>query len=261
MRIIPHTTTPTTSGNWLRFGKEMDAFQRMLKNITNTGNPKDKIGKLSYIWEGRRKFEDGNKKWFFRKFEKKAFDNSAGFIEALKRRGFEVLGSGAFSTVLAKPGQDRVLKVIRRPDGWINYVKWAAENGEAGGFAPKVFSYKKIKGRNGDFAVATMERLSYTLEKVPEEADLKILPDLLGRVDRNPFAHRMVSMIAPGLGDFAVKMGKEWKIPLMNFDFHDGNMMVRENGQFVIVDPVSRGDDKYNRLRAGDFPAVALSIL
>lgn len=248
-------------GKWGQFGEMMDKINAVYKNRTRTDNPKGKVGKLDYVFTWNRRFDNGNRKWFFHKFEKKAFDDSRGFIDALKKRGFEVLGSGAFSTVLAKPGKDRVIKVIRRPDGWVNYVKWAAENGEAGKFAPKVFSYKKIKGRNSNFSVAVMERLSYTLEKVPAEADLKILPDLLGRVDRNPFAQKMVDMIAPGLGDFTIKMGKEWNIPTSHFDFHDGNLMVRENGEFVIVDPVSRGEDKYNRLRAGDFPAVALRIL
>lgn len=254
-------TNPVLNTRLEAFRKLGEMIQNGWENRTRTDNPKGKVGELQYIFTWNRRFEDGNKKWFFRKFEKKPFDNAVGFIEGLKKHGFEVLGSGAFSTVLAKPGKDRVVKVIRRPDGWVNYVKWAAEAGEAGRFAPKVFSYKKIKGRQSNFAVAVMERLSYTLEKVPDEADLKILPDLLGRVDRNPFAHKMVDMIAPGLGDFAIKMGKEWNIPVSHFDFHSGNMMVRENGQFVIVDPVSRGEDKYNRLRAGDFPAVALLII
>lgn len=254
----------TTTGKNL-FGKAMLEWNKMvearLAARTRTSNPKDKVGKLEEIWTNFRRFEDGNRKFFFRKFEKKAFDNAEGFIKALERRGFKRLGSGVFSTVLAKDGQKRVIKVVRRPDGWINYVHWAAQIGEAGHFAPKVFSYKKIKGRVTDFSVAVMERLEYTLSDAPEEHALKILPDLLYRAEKNDMAQSFADVLAPGLMDFMKKMGEQWKIPIQNFDLHGGNLMVRANGGFVVVDPVSRGKDEFLRLREGDFAPLPLLIL
>lgn len=255
------TSTNTTIDRWKKFGGFMANMQKAMKYRTRTDNPKGKVGVWEYLAPWEREFKDGNKKWFFRKFEKKPFDNAEGFILALKKRGFEVLGSGAFSTVLAKEGQKRVIKVIRRPDGWINYIHWAAQIGEAGHFAPRVFSYKKIKGRNKDFSVAVMERLSYTLENTPEEHALKILPNVLWRADKNPMAAKFTEMLAPGLVTFLGKMSAEWQIPVGNFDLHDGNLMVRTDGSFVVVDPVSRGEDLFKRLRAGELSPPLLNLI
>lgn len=240
-----------------RLGAIID-FDRMIRklgndNWTDTNNPKGKVGVLESIWTPRREFAEGNKRWVFRKFDKKPFDNAEGFIKALEKRGFKKLGSGAFSTVLAKDGQSRVIKVIRRPDGWINYIHWAAQAGEAGHFAPKVFSYKKIKGKKKEFAVAIMERLQYTLEDTPANHALKILPDLMWRAEKNEMAAKFVEVLAPGLMGYLAKMGKHWKIPINDFDFHAGNLMVREDGSFVVVDPVSRGEEGITRMREGDF--------
>lgn len=232
------------------------AFDRMMRqlaandNWTNTANPKGKVGVLE---DNGRNRAFGIPRFEFRKFNKKPFDNAEGFIQALEKRGFKRLGSGAFSTVLGKDGHDRVVKVIRRPDGWINYVHWAAQIGEAGHFAPKVFSYKKIKGRKKEFAVAIMERLKYTLEDTPEDHALKVLPNVMWRADKNEMAAKFVDVLSPGLMGFLKKMS-EWKnIPINNFDFHDGNLMLREDGSLVIVDPVSRGEEGHTRLREGDF--------
>lgn len=239
------TTTPTKLGALAQMGLALDQMIKFrYENMTRTNNPKGKVGVVQLNPEFGPKF-------IFRKFEKKPFDNAIGFIKALEKRGFKVIGTGAFATVLAKEGQKRVIKVIRRPDGWINYIHWAAQAGEAGHFAPKVFSYKKIKGRKSDFAVAVVERLKYTLEAAPEDHALKIIPSLIWRAE-NPMARKFLDVLAPGLMDYLAKMAAEWKIPIRNFDFHDGNLMLRTDGSFVIVDPVSRGEDKYNRLRAGD---------
>jgi len=259
-KMFPNgTTTDLLAQKWAEVGKAFGKFQ---KYRTRTDNPKNKVGKLEYVWYKRRKFGEGNRKWLFRKFEKKPFDNVEGFIKGLEKRGFKPLGSGAFSTVLGKEGSDRVLKVIRRPDGWINYVHWAAQIGEAGHFAPKVFSYKKIKLRKGEIAVAVMERLAYTLENTPEDHALKILPNVLWKADKNEMAAKFTEILAPGLVGYMKKMSEQWKISIGNFDLHDGNLMVRADGSFVVVDPVSKGDEGYIRLKAGDFgPLPVLYLL
>lgn len=267
MKIFPNRNGAIKVGEITnkRIGR-LIAFDRMVRNIANdctkTGNPKGKAGKLEYLWTQARDFKDGNRKWVFRKFEKKPFDNAEGFIAALEKRGFKVLGRGAFSTVLGKEGSPRVIKVIRRSDGWINYIHWAAQIGEAGHFAPKVFSYKKIKGRKKEFGVAIMERLKYTLEDTPEDHAMKILPAVLWRADENEMAAKFVDTLVPELMSFLKKMS-EWKnIPIRHFDFHDGNLMLREDGTLVVVDPVSRGEDNIERLREGDFgPPPPLGLL
>lgn len=270
MKNLAKRILPNRIGSTNRFGEKTKkrlggiiAFDRMMRNAandwTNTNNQKGKVGKLQSVWTPMRKFGQG--RWEFVKFEKKPFDNAEGFIAALKKRGFKELGSGAFSTVLGKDGSDRVIKVIRRPDGWINYIHWAAQIGEAGHFAPKVFSYKKIKGRKKEFSVAIMERLKYTLEDTPEDHALKVLPGVLWKAE-NPMAQKFMEILSPGLYAFLEKMSKWKEIPIHNFDFHDGNLMLREDGQLVIVDPVSRGEEGYIRLREGDFgPPTNLYLL
>lgn len=227
--------------------------------ITNTVNPKGKAGKVVYHPWWHRNFENGNKKWEFIAFGKrtKTFESAGGFIKALEKRGYENLGSGAFSTVLGKKGFDRVIKVIRKPDGWIDYVVWAAKQGEAGKFAPKVFSYKKIKGKKADFSVAIVERLKYTVDETPRDHALKILPDLLYRAKDNPMAASFADTLAPGIQGFMNGMKK--KFDEGRFDLHHGNLMLRENGTFVVADPIAGGaTEDYKRLRAGDFtPALA----
>lgn len=232
---------------------------RHRNTITNTANPKGKAGKVVYHHWWHRNFENGNKKWEFIAFGKKSstFANAEGFIASLEKRGYENLGSGAFSTVLGKKGFDRVIKVIRRPDGWIDYAVWAAKQGEAGKFAPKVFSYKKIKGKKADFSVAIVERLKYTVDETPRDHALKILPDLLYRAKDNPMAASFADTLAPGIRQFMAGLSKQFDEG--RFDLHQGNLMLRENGTFVVVDPIAGGaTEDYKRLRAGDFtPALA----
>jgi len=251
--MFPNRIMTTTIGRDI---KALDAIVqrqvKLFKELARTDNPQGKIGVVYERPWFRREF--GAPRFGFHKFEKKAFDNAEGFIKALEKRGFKRLGSGAFSTVLAKDGSKRVLKVIRRPDGWINYVHWAAQIGEAGHFAPKVFSYKKIKLRKGEIALASMERLEYTLDDAPVEHALKILPALIYRADKNQMAAQFVETLAPGLPEFLKKMVVKWNATqTWDFDLHEGNLMVRADGSFVIVDPVSRGEEGFTRLKEGDF--------
>jgi len=244
----------TVQKRWMDFGRAMGEFNAMLRaNMTKTDNRKGKVGKLEYIRSWNRDFAQGNRKWLFRKFEKKPFEDANGFIKALEKRGFKRLGVGAFSTVLGKEGQSRVIKVIRRPDGWINYVHWAAQIGEAGHFAPKVFSYKKIKGAKATFAVAVVEKLEVTLSNTPGDHNLKVLPDILHRIKSNEIARKFTEMLAPGLSDFLLKLSEKWNTTVGDFDLHGGNLMLRADGTFVVVDPVSRGEDMFERLKEGDF--------
>lgn len=232
--------------------------------ITNTANPKGKAGKLLSLHEWRRDFAEGNKRWRFRKFganhKNSAFHDAYGFIAALKKRGFKPLGEGAFATVLGKDGYDRVLKVNRRPDVWIDYAVWAAKAGEAGKYAPKVHSYKTIKGKRGDFSVAVVERIDYTVSDTPSDHAMKILPDLLYFAKDNPIAARFVDVLAPNLNKFVEKVRVEFDDKRL--DLHGENMMVRKDGSFVITDPVAgENTGKYKRLKAGDFtPAVSLLL-
>lgn len=251
MMNITTTTTTTTTKGWAP-GRRWDGSNWTYP--TNTSNPKCKQGvvldRFGWIEFGQKRFE-------FRKFiqNKSPFHDGQAFIDALKKRGFEQLGNGAFSTVLGKPGKDRVIKVTRRPDGWIDYAKWGATTGSS--FVPKVFSYKKISGKKKDFEVAIMERLEYTFYKAPEDHALRILPDLLWKSENNPMAARFAETLAPGVTNYMKgiydKFGRD------GLDLHNGNYMIRKDGSFVVTDPICDGPKtEYKRLRAGDFSPVPL---
>ncbi len=94
------------------------------------------------------------------------------FIDKLEKRGYKVLGRGAYSTILGKEGSSRVIKVSRSLDDWIDYVQWGAANGYAGNFVPRVYSWKRHErsmksehaewcGTN-DWSVAIVERMADT---------------------------------------------------------------------------------------------------
>lgn len=183
---------------------------------------------------------------------KLALKSPYGFIDALQAKGFERLGSGYFSEVVGHPDSDKVMKIIYRPqtDGWLDYVKWAADNGFAGKFAPQVYSYKLIKS-NADperaFGVAVMERLKKTITETDIESDVKAVGALFGpAILGNPLSKILLDTVQPGLVDFGKALKKEFP---KNLDVHGANMMVRKDGSFVITDPVAQLDSKVAKLR------------
>lgn len=176
------------------------------------------------------------------------FRDGNSFANVLIKRGYEQIGSGAFSQVLAKPGSNRVIKVCRNPDGWGRYVKWAAEMGWAGKFAPKVYSYKyfpsgKFSGKRTvghSFYVATMERLDKTLNKLDKEHKLKYVHNFMQYGDgKNPTIKMFLNMIVPGLDVFTHQFYDRFKGEWM--DLHGGNFMTRTgtNDNFVLIDPIT----------------------
>lgn len=261
-KIMKWTTTSKPEIAWkpgkrLKVGWMHHDFRSAWTYKTGTSRPKGKQGKLySRYW-----LDFGQQKFEFKRFSVKGkpFNDGYSFIKALEKRGFKTLGSGAFSTVLGKDGSDRVIKVIRQADNWIDYIQWAAKKGEAGKFAPKVYSYKQIKGKKKDFSVAIMERLEYTFYKAPEDHALKILPELMYRANDNPMAASFSDILAPGLRKYLEELNKDFN----SHDFHPGNLMIRKDGSFVISDPVAgKQTSDYKRLKAGDFsPALTLKLL
>src|SRR5438105_2456974 len=86
----------------------------------------------------------------------------AKLYDRLIKRGYQEIGSGYFSVVLAKPGSDKVIKICNTPDRSLDFVIWAAKHGYAGSLAPRVYSYKQYE--DGTYT-AVMERLGETASK------------------------------------------------------------------------------------------------
>src|SRR5258705_9757333 len=117
-----------------------------------------------------------------------AFKCPFNFIHRLEKRGYKVLGRGAYSTVLGKEGSERVIKVSRSLDDWIDYVQCGAANGYAGNFVPRVYSWKR-HSRSGpepvqhdymrnthDWSVAVVERMADTCSD--QKHDMSLLYNL-----------------------------------------------------------------------------------
>lgn len=154
------------------------------------------------------------------------------YEKRLVQHGFERLGFGMYSTVLAKPGSDRCIKVARW-DGWPSYIVWAMEHGYSGTYAPTVYHFKD----HGDFYVAVMERLVCTVADCPHKSEVwyyyRMTKGIISpwrRDGETIFLHD-----APDLVEFCQKLRHD----LNPDDLHDRNFMMRKDGQLVLIDPLS----------------------
>lgn len=188
------------------------------------------------------------------------FKSPYAFGAKLEKKGFKLLGSGAFSYVYGHPKSDRVIKITRNPDNWIDYIQWAAKNGYCGNYAPRVYSYKKI----GDFEVSVVEKMKQTVHLLPDKDDYRFA-DKLGilHLKGNVMAGIFLEELLPGMPNFLSRLEKEFvKNPLEErLDLHAGNFMVRPDGTYCFTDPLC-GKSKVttNRLKAKDFVSLATAI-
>lgn len=169
------------------------------------------------------------------------FEGAYSFQLALQKKGFEQLGSGVASTVMGHPSSDKVIKIIRSVDGWMDYVKWATKEGYSGTFAPKVYSYKWLD--KGGFGLAVMERLDTTLSRLPQTHDYSLMHKIIDHAVRyeNKMSETMVDLAIPGVGKFLRELRVKFGTRL---DLHGGNFMIRNTGDLVLIDPVSFSGSK-----------------
>lgn len=170
-------------------------------------------------------------------------------VEWLKKKGFTHLGSGAYTDVLGKPGSDRVIRVTRTNDNWIDYIQWAAKKGYAGNFAPRVFSWK----RRGNWSVSVVERMDRTLRQAYEH-DFALLESLRYTASQgNLLAKVYMEDVLPGSAAFFTEVEEEFHAS----DIYGKNMMIRKDGTFCLTDPVcGRIKTDKTRLRSADLSAT-----
>jgi hypothetical protein len=198
----------------------------------------------------------------------KTFSSAAAFGLALERRGFKRLGAGAYSTVYGKPGSDKVIKVTRSLDDWIDYIQWGASKGYSGSYVPKVYSWKRFPGdekskryewQQPQFAVAVVERMEYTLSsEMGLKSDFLVLERLARAAVRgNDMCHLVCEDVAPGYIGFL----KELKKTFDSDDMYGKNLMIRKDGTFCVTDPVcGKIKTSATRLRSRDFTSLAPAI-
>lgn len=187
------------------------------------------------------------------------FKSSKHFAHFLKKKGFETLGNGYYSSVYSHPKSDRVIKVMHKTeeDGWLSYVKWAAKEGYIGTHAPKVYSYKWVKTKGNDeqkgFGVAVMERLEKTVGMCRRREDTRFLREAFDyAMEGNSLATQLLEQRCPGMTRFGILLKEKFAGHL---DMHGGNYMVRKDGTLVVTDPVSsmKQEKTTERLRSKDF--------
>lgn len=201
------------------------------------------------------------------------FGTAQAMIDALVKKGYKQLGSGHYSTVLGHPkSPDKVIKVTRQQDNWIDYVKWAAENGYAGTFGPKVYSWKKFPA---GWSWAVVERMSHCVGEsyydddycgcsdsscCPRETrgksdDYEIIFTLLNSASRgNLMAQVYVDDLCPGAFEYVSKLKKAMRAG----DIRAANTMVRKDGTLCFTDPCAGSSTiKTTRFKERDFvPSV-----
>jgi hypothetical protein len=198
--------------------------------------------------------------------KKGVFASAAAFGAALEKRGFKRLGSGAYSTVYGKDGYDKVIKVSRCLDNWIDYVMWASKHGYAGTFAPKVYSWKRFvtgekpkshpmwgysRWNENEWSVAVVERMKETLNANSQLArDFKIIERIHDLSQQTLLAELIMEEIIPGVGKFF----KELHRAFHPSDVYGKNLMIRTDGTFCVTDPVCESiKTGAMRFKAGDF--------
>lgn len=154
------------------------------------------------------------------------------YIDRLRARGFERLGSGAYSTVMWKKGSDKVIKVSRQLDNWIEYIDWAAKHGYAGNLAPRVYSWKKHGEGESAWSVAVVEKMKETL--TDDKIDFQLMNYLPHVAMRgNLLAKVYMEDMAPGSVAFFEGLRKHH----YDSDIGRNNMMIRHDGSFCVTDP------------------------
>lgn len=194
----------------------------------------------------------------------------AAALKAAARKGARRLGSGAFAVAYLKSGRKPVvIKIGRMGDAYIEYAKKVIQSKSKNPFLPKIHSLTLYKAERGDgycdneyheFYVVEMEKL-YDLEDKHKDNVGRIVDMMEQLVEYNYSVNKWLknndygSFCVPGVIDVkvnidkkALKLLKDLRKIVMkalrvsgcgDWDIHDGNIMVRKNGQLVLTDPIA----------------------
>lgn len=185
----------------------------------------------------------------------------------LEKRGFNILGRGAYSAFYAKGGERRGIKVNRMRDDWPSYALWGAKHGYAGNLSPRVFSLR-VDEAGGYTAV--VERLAMTVcyakyndPNVPEAA-LKVAHDLEKAMRR--WSGGMYTYATPeeyeAYAPNAAEFVRDYEAAFPGFcDAHANNIMFRDDWTLCVVDPICDGgcSTTSTRMRNRDLEALRVA--
>lgn len=180
----------------------------------------------------------------------KTLYSASRFEEGLKKHGFIRLGSGMFSAVWAHPKSDKVIKIIKQEDCWIDYAYWANQAGYGGTLAPKVFSFKK----KANYSLAVVERCAKLARQFEFKTPESVVQSLIYQVGHgNETAQTLLDLLHAGSEKFFKDLRDKFS-GHRRFDFHGENIMFREDGSLCVTDPICGTSSLTStRLKARDF--------
>lgn len=172
-------------------------------------------------------------------------------IDRFTDRGWEILGEGRDQIVLGKPGSRMLLKIVgfgslTRQATIRKYITFFRAHQRNPHF-PRVGVDRTLKWKGRHYYAYTQERLQHMSG---DEAVLDYLEDVMGRITRDEspdydkipaglteeqvdgLVMAIETMFQGGLGTDSLDLGNIY------------NLMQREDGQLVIVDPYSSWDDE-----------------
>jgi len=184
----------------------------------------------------------------------KEYDELVAEFEA---SGGEVLGSGSFGIVYSHPSWPYVLKVFSWDDPYLKFARYAYDNPHPS--FPKFYgkpqrvtpNYTRYKDEAKQY-LARIERLEPTSENVLNKINVELMlyfhlrdnPELIkNRVDFMKLSSRVKALPKEiyNLLDGLYLIRRD--LPTLNPDLHEDNVMMRDDGRYVWIDPVWTGDE------------------
>lgn len=175
------------------------------------------------------------------------FNSPEKYMERLKKHGFRCIGSGAYSAVFRKGNSDRVIKVCRRADtdAYPMFAEWAHKHPSP--YLPVIHSFQRHE-RHVPFYVVVLDRYKQTVDSMCGREGwqdaTRIIWEYARRQKDEPTSILKTSIrggvfqALPGLKQVIDAFVEEFD-GIAFFDMHDGNWMITEGGQLVMIDPLS----------------------
>lgn len=172
-------------------------------------------------------------------------------FKEFKKSGGKNIGYGAFGMVYYHPKWPYVLKTFKSDDAYLKFVRYAYDNshpsfpkfyGKPQRVSPKIQSIKDKR------YLVRIEKLKPISAKVFRKIDFKLAdffklihkPDEVSDDERRKLLNMQNDLRK--VSKSVYKLLEGWYLIKSNLglqgDLHDGNVMVRGDGQFVLVDPV-----------------------
>jgi hypothetical protein len=194
------------------------------------------------------------------------FRDSYRYTRRLEAHGWHPLGSGFYSTVLGKPGCDKVIKICRNggDDAYPMFAAWCVQNPSP--YLPRIHSFKRHNG----FYVVVLDRLAKTTAQAHPNTGWSQTTDMIQGYARGHEFNGMRKVFLnsvwnelPGLKEVVDRFVEEFR-GQASFDMHDGNWMLTEDGKLVMTDPLagtntdkaSERNSSVKRIRGGALRAA-----